>query len=118
MSRPFDLAAARAGEPIEYGNSPLAYKAHYIGQSVGGFPVIQRMSGGGPFSCEFSMLSMAPKKVTVRYRVAVMQHNGVLSTASLTDGGHLTPNDVEKFAHFVEWIHTEWQVAEVPQGGE
>jgi hypothetical protein len=123
MSRPFDLAAAQRGELIEYNAfGPEWETAKFLGTSASPRDeriVIERVNRNGFELCyaKPSDLRMAPKKVTVRYRVAVLSNSdgSCFTRSSNTD---MDATEIMERHNFVQWIHNEWQVAEVPQGGE
>lgn len=67
MSKPFDLEAAKRGEPIEFQSLAGGWtRAHFVGISLGGIPIIQHYNGGDLEIVPYThLLRMAPKKRTV-----------------------------------------------------
>ena len=123
MIRPFDLAAAQRGEPIEYKYGSYWINAHFVGCLSNGCLAVELMDQKYPEAPALRCLSlddpgirMAPKKVTVRYRVGLfMNDSGRPYTLTAED-----EDDEDHFSHktfFVAW-DGDWRVAEVPQGGE
>jgi hypothetical protein len=129
MSKPFDLAAAQRGEPVEvlYNgadvvNKPDNFQAHpagwlpasFIGSLSDGKVLVEDSKGCVHFATD-EFLRMTPKKVTVRYR-----NYKCLAGAKLLVGvvneSEPWPYQLEKMTWFNGWIHTEWQTVEVPQG--
>ncbi|SEO79089.1 hypothetical protein [Nitrosovibrio sp. Nv6] len=107
MSKPFDLEAAKAGEPIEFKTENGIVPADFIG-THGHEIVIYSKNGYVPVDeCN---LRMAPKKITVRYRVGL-----------IADGTGFYPflistEQAEQFhggdSRFREWL-TDWQEVEI-----
>lgn len=116
MSKPFDLEAAKRGEPVEINFMPSAdwEPVHFVGLDKIGLPVFQRVECGPMFSVRNSaILRMASKKVTVRFRPYLQElasgglfvfnaHNDQEATSAKND------------AKFRGWL-TDWQEAEIPQ---
>lgn len=71
--KPFDLEAAKRGDPICFEDGELL---HFIGVAVSGLVVAQRKHGGMSLEFGFSELRMAPKKITVYLNIRA---NGVAS---------------------------------------
>jgi hypothetical protein len=115
--KPFDLEAAKRGEPIECDGAVRCVEAHFVGVSNDGRPVVQvnGINFGSPFIPYYGELRMAPKTLTVRYRNYLMrEEDGNVSVCTANDlYGHSSPATIEMGYGFIKWIHTDWQTAEI-----
>lgn len=115
MSNEFDLEKAKAGEPVEYLGSTEWEACKVLGasESSGNLLVVERITRNG-FRLAYAKpddLRMVPKKVRVRYRVALKKR---------ADGGYYTMTEEEDYRtgqesarNFVCWL-TDWTDAEIP----
>jgi len=109
--KPFDLEAAKRGEQVCY---PSGSPVHFIGVSSTEHPVVEDSQGFFTV-CSQNQLRMAPKKVTVRYRVGAWKDKGgivhplIVEDVDAQDGAEIG-------SQFLYWI-SGWQTAEI-QGGE
>ena len=118
--KPFDLEAARRGEPIEY--SHLIKKwvpCTFVALSKLGDALVNTDLHPDTIHAHTTVLRMAPKTVTVRYRnYLIREAVGAASVCAVSDlDGYPSPEMIETGFDFIKWIHTEWQVAEI-QGDE
>src|SRR5687768_14106231 len=111
MSKPFDLEAAKRGEPVEIMLDPTWVPVHFVGIDGQGHPVVQRLGDGPVFSVSQLRLRMAPKKVTVRYRVAAFLDVSNEPYPAIVDNQHLA-DAWERVANFKQWL-TDWKKAEI-----
>jgi hypothetical protein len=114
--KPFDLEAAKRGEPIEFDGAVRCVEAHFVGVSNDGRPVVQvsDVNFGSPFIPYHGELRMAIKTVTVRYRAYIFKSFSGVMVATLNNCiGYKTPEQIEVQSGFLCWIHTEWQTAEI-----
>jgi len=112
VSNEFNLERAKAGEPVEYKISTGKCEfAHFIGTAIDGAPVIQ--IGRRVFLCDESELRMAPKKVKVRYRLALIDAfiAGPRVIAANTD--HEAAQCAVR-GDFMEWL-TDWIETEITE---
>ena len=111
MNKPFDLAAAKRGEKVEWNITSGYIPVDFIGMH-GSEAIIYGPHGYIPI--DVTELRMAQKNVTVRYRVAVLRNSNGYFTLS-----HIRTSDDEKFterqAYFAQW-GGDWVEIEVPQG--
>lgn len=118
-SKPFDLEAAKRGEPVEYFHRSAVWtEAEFVAVNRAGRNVVVYKDPNSAFSwspifAEDDDLRMAPKKVTVRYRVALLVRVGGTPWTETANG----PESEKRIADhpcFYEWI-TEWQEAEISE---
>jgi hypothetical protein len=110
--KPFDLEAAKRGEPIERRINGAWEKCHFVGLDANSYTVIHTARDG--IFCEATTyLRMAPKTVTVRYRVALCQGPHDQYVMAVQEGD---PEPQLRACGFIEWLG-EWQTAEI-QGDE
>ncbi len=115
MHKPFDLEAAKRGETVElYSEMGVWLPIHFVGTSRHGLPVLQL---GGEFHpmayADKTILRMAAKKVTVRYRVAIVRHfTRELGVSHIRDVAF--EKQMESDGCFVQWA-ADWQEVEIPQ---
>ena len=113
MHKPFDLEAAKAGEPVEvFFRATSAWEpVHFVGMDKHAQSVFQRERDGVMFPItDRAILRMAPKKVTVRYRVAAIDSGQDIRPMCVeTEYG---ATNLQKNPLFVEWL-TDWQEAEI-----
>src|SRR6185437_5946156 len=104
--KPFDLEAAKRGEPIEYLAVGYWVPCSFIGATSLQYPVIEQKDGS-VFETFGSRLRMAPKKVTVRYRVALCQGPHDQYVFAVKDGD---PEPSSRGCGFIQWL-CDWQTA-------
>jgi len=117
--KPFDLEAAKRGEPVVmfFRGTSAWEPVHFVGMDSHGQCVFQRKKEGSLFAgMDPSILRMAPKTVTVRYRVAIMRNkqNGYIYPEAVSNG-EMT-EEISNLPDFFKWA-CDWQTAEI-QGGE
>ena len=118
MHKPFDLDAAKAGELIEHFSGLHWNTAHFVGVSLSGNVVVEARSPSGEWRRPEGVLSdqlrMAPKKVTVRYRVAILIATGskLLYPEPVSNGAEA--EDMSNRPDFIQWADS-WKEIEVPQ---
>ena len=116
MHKPFDLDAAKRGNPIEVLDARAWKPAYFVGLSFAGVPFIQKILGSGrataAFECPESDLRMAPKKVTVRYRVALCQGAHDKYVMAVQDSEQ---DPRLRACGFIDWLDADWQEVEIPQ---
>lgn len=114
MSKPFDLEAAKRGEPVEFKYGSVSWeKAYFIGPSnISKDEMVIEVRDMVRYANP-SLLRMAPKTATLRYRVGALESHG----------GEVFPvvfsNDVQALEAaesdgFRGWL-ADWQIAEVAQ---
>jgi hypothetical protein len=110
MSNAFDLEKAKTGKPVEHrvNLSGNWEQVHFVGEAIDGTPVIQ--VGRNVFACDEAYLRMAPKKVKVRYRVALFSDNGE-TWPGVTTSEAIAESWPSKKT-FQCWLHA-WKEAEV-----
>ncbi len=116
LHKSFDLEAAKRGEPVEfYSEIGDWLPIHFVGASRHGLPVLQL---GGEFHprayADTTTLRMAAKKVTVRYRVAVLNAigSGLLYLETVSNGAEA--EDMSNRPDFIQWADS-WREVEIPQ---
>ncbi|SEN72537.1 hypothetical protein SAMN05216404_106198 [Nitrosospira multiformis] len=110
MSNEFNLERAKAGEPVEFRTANGYVKVQFVGMH-GPDAVIYWQYGYTPVDPQ--ELRIAPKKVNVRYRVAVMKNNqGDFYTivANHDDEAEL----IKGWTNFKRWL-SDWQEVEVTE---
>jgi hypothetical protein len=111
----FDIEKARAGEQVEFDMEEGRWvPAHFIGASDEGYMVIQHQIIGSTrmtsaFCCNPRNLRMAPKKVKVRWRVALFSDNdetwpGVTTSEAIAESW---PSKKTFKCWITDWIETE-----------
>jgi hypothetical protein len=110
--KPFDLEAAKRGEPILRLITGEWERCYFVGLDANGYPVIHTVIDT---ICRQppDSLRMAPKTVTVRYRVALCQGPHDQYVMAVQEGD---PEPQLRACGFIEWLG-EWQTAEI-QGDE
>lgn len=121
MNKPFDLKAAKRGEPILCDRKPAEFIAH-LPENDPDHRVVVSCNGricafredGRAFVSTSAELTMAPRAVkTMGYRSYYAWWLGKVSRTCLIDTAPCTPESVERQKGFIRWIHTEWQYDEV-----
>jgi hypothetical protein len=115
--RPFDLEAAKRGEGVELVQSDGTKTCcHFIGVDSSQSIVIDSPYTGLPILINPERLCMAPKNVTVRYRVCAWKaiYETEITTLSTSESNSV---HIENSVMFRGWLD-DWKTAEVPQGGE
>ncbi|SOD42420.1 hypothetical protein [Nitrosovibrio sp. Nv4] len=117
-SKPFDLEAAKAGNPVEYCNKGGVWtEAEFVAVNRAGRLVVVFKSPDTntwmPIFAEEDDLRMAAKKVTVRYRAYLWKDKDGSIRPGITDPKKMPYANPEMGEEFIEWIHRDWQEAEI-----
>lgn len=109
----FDIEAARRGEPVEriYGAGWQAVE--FVAQWNDTDAICRVLGSDWPQLVPLECLRMAPKKIKVRYRVALLKYEGCNPYTRTADSEEKAEN-WESFPPFIRWL-TDWQEAEVEQ---
>ena len=118
---PFDLEAAKNGEPILCDRKPAEFIAH-LPENDPDHRVVVSCNGricafredGRAFVSTSAELTMAPRKEkTVGYRAYYYTSKKHIYKAIVYESQAYTTTTVENNPDFLRWIDTEWQYDEV-----
>jgi hypothetical protein len=107
----FDLEAAKRGEPIEYQEAYGWTEIKFIGAWTDDSVVCQVPWNDKPEIVPISKIRMVEKKDVLFYRIAVMAHESAYYLVPAMTGKNVV--DIEESPVFLEWIHKDWEMAEI-----
>ena len=121
--KPFDLEAAKRGNPILWNKRPAKFVAH-VPEAAEFYRVVVLLENGqigtvtenGKWNSRDNVpiVTMAPRiDLTVGYRKYIRSIAGVAMGAVLQKDSDWRPEEVAKQDNFITWIDTEWQYDEV-----
>ena len=122
MSKPFDLEAAKRGEPVEIYQPSGDYwhPVIFVGIRKSGRVLLDSRDGYLAFDVPGykvnDSLRMAPKKAARQYRRFKRNlHDGTILIDVLNSRGiiYSDPHDLERSSIFAGWIDFEWQTVEI-----
>lgn len=109
----FDIEKAMAGEPVERIYGAGWQQVEFVAQWNELEAICRVPEYDNPQLVPLECLRMAPKKVKVRYRVAVFGAEGRYWPVIVKDEAHAENTNCNTY--FVSWAHQGWQEAEVEQ---